>query len=134
MKVKDIIHIQDLENEGSVHKAIELAKSTYLPYPERIPKPILSDNKSLAAAKEYFEKMQTYELAKHNYTASINEVKEYNSQVDEIIIAFIKDQSGLLNIPEQYQTKVYERAWSEGHSNGHYEVYTNLCNLVDIFA
>ena len=60
-------------------------------------------------------------------------IREHNGEVNVLIEGFIKKESGLFDIPEQYQNKVYYRAYSDGHSAGYYEVYQKLCELVEIF-
>ncbi len=133
MEVKDKLSIEDLRDAGSVQKAIYLSTSKYLSYPEKLIKPVLRDNKSLAAAKEYFEKMDEYHTKQQKYSEEFNAVRNHNNEVDALVLFYIKEDSGLFNIPKEYQEKVYERAYSEGHSGGLMEIYNHLCDLVDIF-
>ena len=57
----------------------------------------------------------------------------HNMQVDTLMNALIAYEAGLDNVPEQYRSKVYSKAWSTGHSSGHYAVYQELSELVKIF-
>lgn len=100
---------------------------------DRPRKPIIKDSPTSDEAKVYYESLVQYEkdLVEFNkekeIKASIRD--EYNS----LIIDYIKEVSGLNNIPEQYRGKVYEKAYQNGHSSGYYEVYNSLCSLIEIF-
>jgi len=55
------------------------------------------------------------------------------NDINDVIIEYIKSESGLGKVPEQYRDKLYRIAYERGHSSGFYEVYQELCELVDIF-
>ena len=46
---------------------------------------------------------------------------------------YIREKSGLNDIPEDKRSKVYSLAWDRGHSSGYAEVYNELVSLVDLF-
>ena len=63
--------------------------------------------------------MQAYNNVKHD--------------INNIIEEYIREESGLNNIPIQYRDKIYNKAWQDGHSDGFYSVYQHLTELVNIF-
>ncbi len=47
---------------------------------------------------------------------------------------WVKENSGLYTkVPEKYQSKVYYKAYEDGHANGYTEVYIQLLSLIEIF-
>lgn len=57
-------------------------------------------------------------------------IKEINITIQD----FIKHISGLNKVPEKYRGSVYIKACLEGHSNGFYGIYQELCKLVTWFS
>jgi len=56
------------------------------------------------------------------------------SVISNIIEEFIKDVSGFnKTVPDDKKSKVYSKAWEDGHSSGYYEVYLCLLSLVELF-
>lgn len=126
---------QDVRNlKGtSVYEKIESAKAAYHPYPEALKKPFLKSNHSGDEAKEYSIALKKYEKEKPAYDRAKKEVQEYNQKINFAIEDFIKEESGLTKLPEHTQSKVYMKAYEDGHSNGYYSVYQELEELVDLF-
>ena len=120
--------------ENSVYEAIEYAKSFYIGlYPKRPHKPFFN-GKTATEAIEFAEKMKVYETEKSKYDSLKKEYYDIQNKVDSVIVEFIKDYSGLYtNVPQQYQEKVYTKAYQHGHSDGFYEVYLKLDSLIEIF-
>lgn len=83
--------------------------------------------------REFADKLAIYETEYAEYLIQEKECKIHNQNVGDLIHDFICEESGLNTIPEQYQNKVFSKAWSDGHSSGYYEVYQELCELVEIF-
>jgi len=130
------MNIDTLRAFSNVKTAIEYAKTQYGAYPaypaDNLRKPILPEkHDSEVIAKFHAEYMEYEEAIKK----ANNKQKAYRykvNEINEVIIDFIKEESGLNTIPEQYRDKVYSKAYENG--NGFYEVYIELCSLVDIFS
>ena len=118
---------------GDVYNEIHLAKSYYPESIERPTKPILSNKPKSAEALDYAYKLKEYEDLIIIYEEQKKNRQKKINEIDDIIEEFIKDVACLKNVPEKYRDKVYSKAYSDGHSGGFYEVYQNLCELVDIF-
>ena len=111
-----------------------MGKKQYGDYPvNTLRKPILAAKHNKADIEKYLADFTEYESLMTNLS---NKQKIYNKHVNEIndiINEFIKIESGLNEIPEQYQDKVYNKAYEDCHGNGMYSVYLELCSLVEIF-
>lgn len=83
--------------------------------------------------REYADKLELYEKDMEEYKIQEKECRIHNQNVHELIEMLIKSQADFNSIPSQYQEKVFSKAWSDGHSDGYYEVYQELCELVEIF-
>lgn len=84
-------------------------------------------------AKIVLKQLEEYERLKKIYDQDLAAIEEFNAEIEEAVVAFMKDESGLLTIPKQYQDGVYGYAWNQGHAHGHSEVYSHLQELVKIF-
>ena len=122
-----------LEQGESIYTAIEFALSQHKAYPDAPHKPSKDKIQTSAEARFYADALDAFEEKHAIYKQEIVAVQKYNNEVDEVIVNFIKDESGLFTIPEQYQDKVYSLAYSDGHSDGFYSVYQRLRALVEIF-
>ena len=67
------------------------------------------------------------------YEVRYFEYKKVKIAIENVAVEFIKEMSGLNEIPEQYRDKVYSKAYEYGHSSGLSEVYNTLVDLVEIF-
>ena len=129
------MNVKTLQAFGNVNTAIEHAKCQYGAYPtENLRKPILPVKHNSEVIAKYYAEYMEYEeaLKKAN-----NKQKAYRykvNEINEVIIDFIKEESGLNTIPQQYRDKVYNKAYENGHGMGFYEIYLELCSLVDIFS
>lgn len=72
---------------------------------------------------EKYDKKRNDALKKQRHGVNIGEMME----------EFIREASGLNEIPKQYRDKVYRHAWESGHACGYSEVYIHLQELVEIF-
>jgi len=128
--------LNDLAARFDIYDAIKHVYEIYLvEYPSAPAKPkepSLKDGVSAAVIK-YGEDFKAWEQAKAEYIERRSAIQKHNGKVNRLIESFIKDQSGLDNIPIQYRDKVYSHAYSDGHSDGYYTVYQKLCSLVEIF-
>lgn len=117
----------------SIHNTIEYAQGFRMEYPSAPKKPFLKNGANSVEVMQYASDLKQYEDVQESYKIAKNGYYEVDSEISKIIEEFIKEESGLNTIPEQYRAKVYNRAWEEGHSYGYGEVYIHLINLVDIF-
>lgn len=97
-------------------------------------KPLKPFEQTPAATRAYADALEVYEADMAEYTAWLVDAKRYNNAIETAIEDFIKKESGLnTSVPEPYRANVWRKAWNDGHSGGYYEVYQELCELVDIF-
>lgn len=127
-------NLNDLDFD-SVYKTIEYADDLKIVRIPELKKPIppgmtaTSDDYRLFA-----EELSKYETLKDNNILIIDQIRAHNKQIDNLIINYIKDVSGLNRIvPVQYRDKVYSIAYSDGQGEGYYCVYDKLCELIYIF-
>ena len=121
---------------GEVYETIRSAQDTLMvPHIQRPAKPKASTLSEGVAAgmRKHADELEAWEAEMLAYNTSMGKIRMHNMKVDALILAFIKSESGLNDIPEQYQNKVFSKAWSDGHSSGYYEAYQQLCELVEIF-
>ena len=122
------------EFEGlTIQEAIDFSKSLHIDYPKRIIKPALTNEHSADEAEAYAISLKQYEKNKVHYDSDYGYVKIYNSEVDRVLEAYLKEESGLNTIPEIYREKVWSRAWSDCHSGGYSEIFNKLTDLIEIF-
>lgn len=83
--------------------------------------------------REYADELEKWESDLEKWKEATEKCALYNMKVDAEIYSLIKERAGLTRVPEKYQNKVFSFAWSKGHSEGEYEVYLILCDLVELF-
>lgn len=129
------MNIKTLQAFGNINTAIEYATMQYGAYPaNNLRKPVLAVKHDSEVIAKYYAEYMEYEKA---VVKANNKQKAYRykvNEINEVIIDFIKEESGLNTIPEQYRDKVYSKAYENGHGNGFYEIYLELCSLIDIFS
>jgi len=83
--------------------------------------------------RAYADAVEEHE--KYNRARERAQKKQRNATPNsgDLLVDFIKHESGLNDIPEKYQEKVYRIAYDRGHSSGYSEVYYYLQELVEIF-
>lgn len=133
MKTITVEELVKIANEKSVYAAIEEAKSCYGAMSERPKKPVLMINHTSKEVEDYAKAFKLYGQAKEVFDINLKNYQEHYNKINNIIIDFIKEYSGLYTIPKQYQDKVFSNAYEDGHSDGYTEVYNKLVNLIDIF-
>lgn len=124
-----------LTNFGDdVYDVITTAESTLkAEYPIRPSKPH-GKLETPTNYREFADKMEEYEQAKAEFDRNYAEVRKHNQTVDNLICDYIRTTSGLTTeVPVKSQQKVWDRAWSDGHSEGFWAVYQQLCELVELF-
>lgn len=129
--MKDLIEKYYIEN-GSVCAAIGLML-TEMTYPKAPIEPKIGKTPSIEEVEVYLEKKKEYDNLMSSYPTIEKSAQENNSKIIEAIEDFIRKESGLTEIPKQYQDKVYSYAYQQGHSYGYCEVFNILLNLVEIF-
>ena len=133
METKLTAQLLEKQFGESVSKAVEYAYTFKPEYPTAPKKPYLSSKHTSEEAKQYALDLAEYE---EKMVAHRKVKEEYNlasSEVDGIIVEYIKEVSGLNRIPEQYRDKLYRKAYEDGHSSVYHEVYLELVELVEIF-
>jgi len=103
--------------------------------PVRPNKPNLSTKHTSYVASEYAKELGIYEaVLLPEYQSKLKEFNELRDLNNNLIVEFIKDESGFSKIvPSQYQDKVYAYAYQQGHSGGFSEIYNILNDLIGIF-
>ena len=124
-----------LEIKGEVYETIQAAqKELMVPRIQSPKRPqIKGDLRMIERLRQLSNETEIWASEMQTYESEMATIRLHNMKVDALILAFIKKESGLNDIPEQYQNKVFSKAWSDGHSSGYYEVYQQLCELVEIF-
>lgn len=129
MKTKTVM--EDMSIYEAVEYLREQEKALYVEYPKR---PRLKDSTpSLEESKEYSEKLAIFEEAEKQYKAIQEQNYKIINLLRDVLVDKIKDESGLNDIPKEYQDKVWSHAYDKGHGYGYGEVYNYLLDLVDIF-
>lgn len=119
---------------NSVSQAAEFAReNSEAVYPERIKKPILAPIHTAKEASDYARNLKWYDKEMVTYRSAKELYSEVSLQENAVFIEYMKEVAGLDTIPEQYRKKVWDKAWSDGHSSGYSEVYYHLVELIDIF-
>lgn len=127
------ITVSKLKEVGDVSTAIEFAKSFYPKAVDRPKKPTLGHNHTVEDVKNYAVLLEKYDADMEKYKVENGKRQEETTEINSVIVEFIKEASGLKTIPEQYQEKTYSFALETAHSRGYYDVYLFLCDMVEIF-
>jgi hypothetical protein len=128
------VTIKRLRQFDSVYNAIAWAQNQIEPTPKNPVKPRMTTQQpSLGEVQIYSGLLEIYDKAYAEYSKELADVKERTLNIYCTLVDYIREESGLNNIPEQYRSKVYNKAYSDGHAEGYYSVYQHLCNLVEIF-
>jgi len=134
----DFLKLPTLEeiiaNESGIYNDVidQLQKFRYS-YPVTPIKPRLAIKHTADEATRYSIDLKDYEREMEIYNAEKKEIIAHNNKVDKLIEDWVKEDTGLNDIPAQYRDKVYSLAYSHGHSGGHREIRNYLIDLVNIF-
>lgn len=121
------------DSTGSMVTTIEYGKSLYPEYIKAPNKPKLEYPHTSQQALDYSSSLKQYEEDVEVYNSNQSFRDAQIHMINDQIVALIKDDSGLYDIPKQYQDKVYAYAYEDKHSDGMYQVYLTLTELVAIF-
>jgi hypothetical protein len=125
--------LNKLKEFDSESNAINYAESFYGEYPNKPKKPLAPKIHTSESIKNYSSELETYETNLKEYEITRRACNIREIKINNIIIDYIKYASNIETIPEQYRDKVYSKAYEKGHSSGFYEIYCDLCGLVEIF-
>lgn len=97
-------------------------------------KPILSKNPTAEDAEVFANQMIQYEEDLVGWKAVEAENKKHNNEIESMVDAFIREESGLnaLSVTDKVKNQTFAKAYSDGHSGGHLEVFYHLCELVEM--
>lgn len=126
--LQEKLNEQDMYPQGVINWALDQRKARpKQPHQPRNTPTTVED------AKIVLSQLEEYERLKKIYDQDLIAIEAFNAEIEEAVFAFMKEESGLLTIPKQYQDGVYGYAWNQGHAYGHSEVYSHLQELVKIF-
>ncbi len=128
--VKDILDWEDYLELSEIIEKLEMMKPTC---PKRPKTPVLKSDHSSSDAVKYAMELSVYENKMVEYDLDIMFYETESLRIDNLIEEYLKVKSGLNLIPEKSQTKVWNKAWAEGHHHGYVEVYGYLTDLVELF-
>lgn len=127
------VTLDRMYDQGGILDAITWAESQVQEYPQRPKEPRLPKKVGSAEARQFLTETEIYEKLLVEYNIEIAILKELAEDINDVIVKYIRKEAGLDSVPEQYREKLWVKAWIDGHSNGYYEVYLKLLDLVDIF-
>ena len=130
MKKLTIKMLQDCSNVG---EAIELAMTFNLEYPTKPIKPILPKIHNSTDVNRYQSDLKAYEVLEEKYKEERTAYQVNSAEIDAIIKEYLLIETGVSKLPELQRDKVWRKAWEDGHSAGHYEVYLELSSLAELF-
>lgn len=104
------------------------------PYPQKPTKPVLRAEAKVEDIRKHADDFEIYEKEFAEFEKKRIEYYNNKAAIEGKIKDLIKESAGLNSIPEQYRDKAWAKAWENGHSSGFYDVYLELCDLVDIFS
>lgn len=134
LDMEEIIRYYESELCGMVYDMIDLIQnSNKYEYSDKPIKPKLKHPHTSSDVAVYANELIKYETELKAYEENLGKYQIERYRLNDLIEKFIREESGLNYIPVQYRDKVYSYAYSEGHSNGYYEVYNKLLSLVEIF-
>jgi hypothetical protein len=125
--------LNEVASELDVFRAIEFAKEFYEEYPDKPKKPTLNKDANSKEVLEYAELLKNWEVDFENYSNQYEIYNDNRSKVNELLKDFIMDQAGIEIVPEKYREKIYSKAIENSNSLDHFEIYTNIYNLIEIF-
>ena len=85
-------------------------------------------------AQQYANDLEVWEADMIAYKESLDEIREHNGRANLLIEDFLRHESGLNDIPEQYREKIWAKAYADGYGYGYYEVHKQLVELIEIFG
>lgn len=121
------------ENDGT-EAGIIYAFKQIPKYPTQPSKPFLATKHNSDQLAEYVQQFKLWETEMEKYKISKEEYNNKKQAIDQEIENGLKTNTGFYQVvPEQYQNKVWAKAWRDGHSEGWNNVEYHLNNLIEIF-
>ena len=127
--------LQDMLVKNTTNEIIRFVLDQQLPTPSNKPiKPTTPGRQCTALeAEEWARQVKTYELEFETWMLEKERVNIFNRELITVLEEFLKIQSGLMQLLPSQITKVWNKAYQDGRSEGYYSVYYHLCELVDLF-
>jgi hypothetical protein len=116
----------------NVYAANEYVRGLMPKYPERPTKPKLEAHTSQGAA-EYSKRLKVYEKEYKAFEKLKNEWDGIDGESEQTMKAYVQDVSGFNDLPQKSKHKVWQKAYDDGHSGGWSQIYSELCELIDLF-
>jgi phenylalanyl-tRNA synthetase alpha subunit len=98
-----------------------------------LPRPFLKSKHTSEEAMKYAEEFKAYEENKKAEKDEIEANKHFTSEAMDVFEEFVKNKADFYSVPEQYQPKVWSKAYQDGHSHGYSSIYNHLVELIEIF-
>mgnify|MGYP003450519216 FL=1 len=133
--MKTIENLIEIADTHDVKYAIDVAKTFYsdIIFPSEEPRPKKKKDATEREIFQYLTELKKWEISNEDRKAKIEEYNKVGLEVNTIIEGFIREYSGLNDIPEQYRDKVYTAAYVLTHSGYYIEIYEKLLILIEIF-
>jgi hypothetical protein len=106
-------------------------QASYKPKEPRMPK-----NNHPESFLAYAEALERYQANLETWETYKAEAEAHNTLIYSICEGLVREDSGLdtLKVSDKQKEKIWRKAWEQGHSNGYYEVYQELVDLVELFT
>lgn len=105
-----MITIEELKKFTDVKEAIEYAESFYPKFPNEPLKPTIGTNPSISVATDFVESLRLYEPEIIEYNKVCNKYNEERKEIQNIIISYIKEVSGLNEFVEKYHDGILDNS------------------------
>ena len=126
--------VSQMTGECTVHNVIEAVRYSRVSKPSSVDHvKQLSRKPTAAEAFEYAKALDKFEIEFDEYNKLLRVYLDDETRVNRLLTEFIKQESGLNDIPLEYQSKLYNYAYNHAHSEGMYGIYNALLDLVEIF-
>lgn len=125
----------DILDNGDINDVIEHLKTFVPEYPKQPGRPKLNvQTPTSEQALQYINELKAYEAKTEEYTKSKELYEKGQLEFNNLMEEVVKRYTGFYSfVPEQYQSKVWYKAWQDGHSEGYSSVSYHLTELIEIF-
>jgi hypothetical protein len=119
---------------NDVAGVIEFAYKHRLPYPKQPVRPVLKNNHNSIDIEAYLNAFKEYESLMRKFAEEKAEYFKTENHINSVIKDYLWEETGLNRLESAAsKEKIWSRAYEDGHSDGMYEVYLKLCNLIELF-
>jgi hypothetical protein len=126
--------VKQWEDYMTIYEVIQKIESLTPEYPIKPTKPVLNSKHSTAEVLEYAQQLSQYEKDLELFKINKNSYTEERYKINDLIESYIKYATGFESaVPVKNQSKVWAKAYEDGHSSGMHNVYLHLDSLVDLF-